>query len=85
MHHSIKTIKVTTAVAGLLVVAMLLANCKKEYSYEGGTAVFSLLNLNGTCTNPVISGDYIIGSTLGSWTELVFMPLVILRRRVIRR
>ncbi len=66
MHHSIKTIKFTAAVAGLLLIAFLLANCKKEYSYEGGTAVFTLLNLNGTCTNPVVSGDYIIGSNLGS-------------------
>lgn len=66
MYHSIKTIKFTTAIAGLLVIGFLLASCKKEYSYEGGTAVFTLLNLNGKCTNPVVSGDYNIGSNLGS-------------------
>ena len=66
MHHSIKTMKVLAAFAGFLVIAFLLANCKKEYSYEGGTAVFTLLSINGHCTNPVVSGDYVAGSTLGS-------------------
>ena len=66
MHHSIKTIRIALAIAGLMICAFLLTNCKKEYSYEGGTAVFNLLSLNGHCFNPLVSGDYIAGSTLGS-------------------
>ncbi len=66
MHHSIKTIRIIAAVAGLLFFSFLLTNCKKEYSYEGGTAGFYLININGHCLNPVISGDYIAGSTLSS-------------------
>jgi hypothetical protein len=61
-----KTLKAAGAVAGFLFFAFLLTTCKKEYSYEGGTAVFSFLNTSGSCSNPVISGDYIIGSTLGT-------------------
>ncbi len=66
MFKYIKNLKVAGAVAGFLLFAFLLTNCKKEYSYEGGTAVFSLLNVNDSCVNPVLLGDYIIGSALGS-------------------
>jgi len=65
MYYSITTLKLVEAAAGLLLIAFLLTNCKKEYSYEGGIAEFSLLNVNGSCVNPVISGDYIIGSAPG--------------------
>ncbi len=66
MHFSINRLKLVEAAAGVLLIAFLLTNCKKEYSYEGGTAEFSLLNSNGSCLNPVISGDYIKGSALGA-------------------
>ena len=66
MHHSIKTIRIAAAVAGILFFAFLLTNCKKEYSYEGGTGVFSLLNVSGSCTNPVVSGNYVAGSALSA-------------------
>jgi hypothetical protein len=66
MHFSITRVKLVEAAAGLLLIAFLLTNCKKEYSYEGGTAEFSLLDTNGSCSNPVLSGDYIKGSALGS-------------------
>jgi hypothetical protein len=65
MHYSPTTLKLVGAAAGLMLTAFLLTNCKKEYSYEGGTAEFSLLNVNGSCVNPVVSGDYILGSVTG--------------------
>ena len=58
---SLKTVVVE---AGLLLTVLLFSNCKKEYSYEGGVAVFSLLAANGSCVDPVLSGDYILGSAL---------------------
>jgi hypothetical protein len=66
MHFPINRLKLVEAATGLLLIAFLLTNCKKDYSYEGGTAEFSLLNTNGSCTNPVISGDFIKGSALAS-------------------
>jgi hypothetical protein len=66
MHYSMTNLKLVEAAAGLLLIAFLHTKCKKEYSFEGGTAEFTLLNVNGSCVNPVISGDYIIGSALGS-------------------
>jgi hypothetical protein len=66
MHCSITRLKLVEAASGLLLIAFLLMNCKKDYSYEGGTADFSLLNTNGSCSNPVISGDYTKGSALGA-------------------
>src|SRR5450432_3062324 len=66
MHFPINRLKLVEAASGLLLIAFLLTNCKKEYSYEGDTAEFSLLNTNGSCTNLVISGYYIKGSALGS-------------------
>jgi hypothetical protein len=58
--------KLVEAAAAILLIAFLFTNCEKEYSYEGGTAEFSLLNTNGSCTNPVIEGNYVKGSALGS-------------------
>jgi hypothetical protein len=66
MHHSIKTIRIILTVSGFLYLALLFTNCKKEYSYEGGTAVFNLLSLNGHCADPLVSGNYVAGATLGS-------------------
>ncbi len=59
-------LKSVGAFAGFFLMIILVTNCKKEYSYEGGTAVFSLLNVNGSCADPVISGSYLIGSTLNT-------------------
>jgi len=58
--------KLIEAAAEILLIAFLFTNCEKEFSYEGGTAEFSLLNTNGSCTNPVIAGNYVRGSALGS-------------------
>ena len=65
MHYSLTFLKLVEAATGLMLIAFLFTNCKKEYSYEGGTAEFSLLNVSGSCVNPVVSGDYIIGSVPG--------------------
>jgi hypothetical protein len=59
-----KTRKGVPVETGLLIIVLLFAGCKKEYSYEGGVAVFSLLNANGSCTDPVLSGNYLLGSAL---------------------
>jgi hypothetical protein len=64
MQYALTTLKLLEAAAGLILTAFLLTNCKKEYSYEGGTAEFSLLSVNGSCVDPILSGDYIIGSVL---------------------
>jgi len=61
-----KIIKSAAEKAWLLLFLFLFTTCKKEYSYEGKTAVFSLLNVNGSCSDPVISGNYMTGTTLGS-------------------
>jgi hypothetical protein len=55
-----------TAGTGLWIIVLLFTGCIKEYSYEGGTAVFSMLNVNGSCTDPVLSGNYFLGTTLSS-------------------
>jgi len=59
-----KTVKAVTAGTGLLIFVLLFTGCIKEYSYEGGTAVFTLLNVNGSCTDPVLSGNYFLGTAL---------------------
>jgi len=66
MHYPINILKLVKAAAGLLLVVFLLTKCKKDYSYEGGTAEFTLLSINGSCTDPIVSGNYIIGSTLSN-------------------
>jgi hypothetical protein len=77
MHFSVTRLKLVEAASVLLLIAFLLTNCKKEYSYEGGTAEFSLLNANGSCTNPVLSGNYIKGSALGSSNTVQLQTYVI--------
>lgn len=66
MRFAITSLKFAEAAAGLLLITLPFTNCKKDYSYEGGTAEFSLLNTSGSCTNPVISGDYVKGSALSA-------------------
>jgi hypothetical protein len=66
MHYSIKTLNLVEVSAALLLIACLLTKCKKEYSYEGGTAEFSILSLNGICVNTIVSGHYVKDSPLGS-------------------
>ena len=65
MEHHLRIVRIAKAATGILFFAFLFTNCKKEYSYEGGTALFSILSVNDSCTNPVISGEYNAGSTLG--------------------
>ncbi len=57
--------RVTGASAGVLLMILLLMQCKKEYSYEGGIAVFSMVSNGGSCT-AVLSGNYYSGVTLGN-------------------
>jgi hypothetical protein len=68
-NRFMKTRKLNSTVAGLIayiLILLLLINCKKEYSYEGGTAEFTLLDPGAICSNPVITGDYIPGTTLNN-------------------
>jgi hypothetical protein len=60
-----RIIRGLTTCAGLLLYAGLMVSCKKEYSYEGGIAVFSLFNSGGSCLGETLAGGYIIGTALG--------------------
>ena len=51
--------------ACVLLMMLLFIKCKKEYSYEGGTAKFSLLNNGGSCL-AVLSGNYNVGVQLNN-------------------
>ena len=51
--------------AGVLLTILLFSKCKKEYSYEGGTAVFSMVNNSGSCVSS-LSGNYFNGVSLGN-------------------
>ena len=55
-------------IAAILLVFISLSyiSCEKEYSYEGGTAVFTLIGEDGNCTAPVINGIYSNGISLQS-------------------
>jgi hypothetical protein len=55
--------KVTGSCAGVLLMMFLFSKCKKEYSYEGGTAVFSMVNNGGSCAAS-LSGNYYSGVPL---------------------
>ncbi len=52
----------------LLGSAVLLATCKKEYSYEGGpkagTAVYTLSGAGSDCSGAVVSGNYYTATSL---------------------
>src|SRR6476660_3238699 len=69
---------VKTLFCGIMMCAFLLA-CEKEYSAENGdptggsgggggsssgTAVFSLEGAPGSCSNPVINGNFVAGTPL---------------------
>ena len=64
MHYSIKTLKLVEGAAGLLLIAFLLTNCKKEYSYEGGTVQqvpdggYTIIGAPNACSNVQVSGLY---------------------------
>jgi hypothetical protein len=44
---------------------LLFSKCKKEYSYEGGTAVFSMVSNGGSCVAG-LSGNYYSGVSLSN-------------------
>ena len=58
----------------LLVSALFVNSCQKEYSFEGcvaggsapGTAVFTLAGTGSSCTGSVVSGKYSTGNPLGT-------------------
>ena len=54
----------------LLICAVFLITCKKEYSYEGGlstgTAVYTLVSAGGNCIGSVVNGKYYVGTALNS-------------------
>ena len=61
-----KAISIFIAAILLFFFVFTYTSCKKEYSYEGGTAVFTFLGDGGDCTNPVINGTYAPGVALQS-------------------
>jgi hypothetical protein len=57
--------RVTGVCAGVLLLILLFSKCKKEYSYEGGVAVFSMVSNGGSCAAG-LSGNYYSGVTLNN-------------------
>ena len=57
--------RITGICAGVLLIFLLFSKCKKEYSYEGGTAVFSMVNNGGSCAAG-LSGSYNFGVPLNN-------------------
>jgi hypothetical protein len=57
--------RVTGACAGVILMMLLFSKCKKEYSYEGGTAVFSMVSNSGSCAAG-LSGNYHSGVPLSN-------------------
>jgi hypothetical protein len=57
-------VSVILASSGILIYVILGSNCKKEYSYEGGTAVFSMNNISGSCGGSMVKGNYYTGTIL---------------------
>ena len=57
--------RITGVCAGVLVTTLLFSRCKKEYSYEGGTAVFSMVINGGSCAVS-LSGNYYSGVGLNN-------------------
>ena len=49
--------RISGVCAGVLMILLLFIKCKKEYSYEGGTAIFSMVNQGGSCLGK-LSGNY---------------------------
>ena len=52
------------ACAGFFLTMLLFIHCKKEYSYEGGIATFTVLNSGGNCASS-LAGNYYTGVALG--------------------
>ncbi len=50
--------RVTGACAGFFLTMLLFLQCKKEYSYEGGVAAFTILNTGGDCVSSVTVNYY---------------------------
>lgn len=59
-----RSLSIFIATLLFLFLAIIYTSCKKEYSYEGGIAVFTFLGDGGNCTNPVINGTYSAGIAL---------------------
>src|ERR1700709_2085712 len=55
--------RVTGACAGFFLTMLVFIQCKKEYSYEGGVAVFTIVNTGGQCA-ATVSGNYRTGIAL---------------------
>lgn len=62
--------KFTGICAGVLLILVFFSKCRKEYSYEGGLASFTLLSNNGSC-NAALSGSYFSGVPLGSSNKVL--------------
>jgi len=55
--------RVAGARAGFFLMMLFFIQCKKEYSYEGGVADFTIVSVGGNCTS-VLSGSYHTGVAL---------------------
>jgi hypothetical protein len=55
--------RVTGICAGFFLMMLFLIRCKKEYSYEGGVAAFTIVNSGGNCVS-TLSGNYHAGLAL---------------------
>ena len=55
--------RVTGACAGFFLTMLLFLQCKKEYSYEGGVAAFTIINTGGDCVSSV-TGNYYTDTAL---------------------
>ena len=55
--------RVAGACAGFFLMMLFFIQCKKEYSYEGGVAEFTIVSTGGNCTS-TLSGNYHPGIAL---------------------
>src|ERR1700759_4082576 len=55
--------RVAGARAGFFLIMLFFIQCKKEYSYEGGVADFTIVSVGGNCTS-TLSGSYHTGIAL---------------------
>ncbi|HET7002180.1 MAG TPA: hypothetical protein VFI33_12750 [Puia sp.] len=55
--------RVTGICAGFFLMMLFLVRCKKEYSYEGGVAAFTIVNSGANCVS-TLSGHYNTGLAL---------------------
>jgi hypothetical protein len=56
-------VRVAGARTGFFLMMLFFIQCKKEYSYEGGVADFTIVSVGGNCTS-VLSGSYHISVPL---------------------